>query len=134
MRAAPESPADDAAPTSGEEDTKPLPNNLPKFGMPQESLVESDDDEDDSGFEVLATKRTWRYEVVGNGRYYILRRGSGKKREYKFGGKFKGLSKERQAQYYVNRAVYHFYREQAAARNGRTYRARNPGERPEILQ
>lgn len=100
---------------------------------PAKHPPDDDDLPDDADFESLQAKRTWRREVVSNGRYWIWRKGSGKRREYKFGGKFDTLPQERQTAYYVNRAAYHFYREQAAARDGRTYRPRNTGERPELL-
>lgn len=113
-------------------DTKPIPNNMPQFGIPPLSLVGSDDD-DDTGFETLNTRRTWRYEVVQKGKYWIWRKGSGKKRDYRFGGKFKDLPKERRDQYYVNRAIYHAYRQAAAERDGRAYGAPDAGKRDVLL-
>ena len=44
----------------------------------------------------------WRIEVTGGGKYWQWRRGSGKRRESRYGGKFRELSPERQAAYRQN--------------------------------
>jgi hypothetical protein len=51
----------------------------------------------------LFASNGWRIEVTGSGKYWQWRRGSGKKRESRYGGKFDELGIERKKQYAKNR-------------------------------
>jgi len=62
-------------------------------------------------------KRDWRIEFMARGRYWILRRGSGKKRQSIYKGKVSELNDPvRKASYVINSEIYHARRAATAAR------------------
>lgn len=63
-------------------------------------------------------KRDWRIEFMARGRYWILRRGSGKQRQSIYKGKVAALNDPiRKAEYVINSELYHARRAAAAKRN-----------------
>lgn len=62
----------------------------------------------------------WRKEVIGAGKYWQWRRGSGNSRVCRYGGTFRTLSLERQAEYAKN----------VEKRAGASIGTRGPGDAP----
>jgi len=94
------------------------PATTPVFVVGQENIVAGSQtaSPEQSARQVARVRAQWRVEVTENGRYWTWRRGSGKKRDYMYGGKFETLDELRRVEYGVNREIHHARRQAAAAR------------------